>query len=53
VQNFLIHTTYVVLIDKKSIAIAANSFYTHAFKGTWLLEKMPEWFILFIPQLTF
>ncbi|HEV8284824.1 MAG TPA: adenylate/guanylate cyclase domain-containing protein [Chitinophagaceae bacterium] len=46
--NFFIHTTYVVLIDKKSFAIAVNSFYTHTFQGTWLLEKMPEWFILFI-----
>src|SRR4030095_2905987 len=46
--NFLIHITYVVLIDKKPFAIAVNSFYTHTFQGTWLLEKMPEWFILFI-----
>jgi len=46
--NFLIHTTYVVLIDKKSFSIAVNSFYTHTFHATWLLEKMPEWFILFI-----
>jgi adenylate cyclase len=46
--NFLIHTTYVVLIDKKSFATAVNSFYTHTFQGKWLLEKMPEWFILFI-----
>ena len=46
--NFLIHITYVIWIDKKSIATAANSFYTHTFQGTWLLEKMPEWFILFI-----
>ena len=46
--NFLIHITYVMLIDKKSLAAALNSFYTHTFQGTWLLEKMPEWFILFI-----
>src|ERR1043165_1586643 len=46
--NFLIHITYVMLIDKKSLALALNSFYTHTFQGTWLLEKMPEWFILFI-----
>jgi len=46
--NFLIHITYVVLIDKKTLAIAVNSFYNHTFQGTWLLEKMPEWFILFI-----
>jgi adenylate cyclase len=46
--NFLIHITYVVLIDKKTFAIAVNSFYAHTFQGTWLLEKMPEWFILFI-----
>lgn len=46
--NFLIHITYVAFIDKKSLAIAVNSFYTHTFQGTWLLEKMPEWFILFI-----
>jgi adenylate cyclase len=45
--NFLIHITYVVLIDKKSLAIAVNSFYTHTFQSPWLLEKMPEWFILF------
>ena len=48
VVNFLIHITYVMLIGKKSLAIAVTSFYTHTFQGTWLLEKMPEWFILFI-----
>jgi adenylate cyclase len=46
--NFLIHITYVVLIDKKSLVIAVNSFYTHIFQSTWLLERIPEWFILFI-----
>jgi len=46
--NFLIHTTYVVLIDKGSLATAVNSFYAHTFQAKWLLEKMPEWFILFI-----
>jgi len=46
--NFLIHITYVVLIDKNSLAVATDSFYRHTFQGTWLLEKMPEWFILFI-----
>ena len=46
--NFLIHTTYVVLIDKKSFAEAVSGFYKHTFESGWLLEKMPEWFILFI-----
>ena len=46
--NFLIYVTYVVLIDKRSFVIALNSFYQHTFQGTWLLEKMPEWLILFI-----
>ena len=45
--NFLIQITYVVLIDQKSFVIAVNNFYTHTFQGTWLLEKMPEWIILF------
>jgi adenylate cyclase len=46
--NFLIHVTYVVLINKRSFYLALHSFYAHTFQGTWLLEKMPEWFILFI-----
>ena len=46
--NFLIQITYVVLIDKKSFVTAVDNFYTHTFQGTWLLERMPEWFILFI-----
>jgi len=46
--NFLIHITYVVLINKKTLVVAINSFYTHTLQGAWLLEKMPEWFILFI-----
>jgi len=37
-----------VLIDNKSFVGALNSFYQHTFQGTWLLEKMPEWLILFI-----
>src|SRR5690348_9957647 len=46
--NFLIHISYVVMIDKRSFIIALNSFYQRTFQGTWLLEKMPEWLILFI-----
>jgi len=46
--NFLIHISYVVFIDKGSFATAVKGFYNHTFQSTWLLEKMPEWFILFI-----
>jgi len=46
--NFLVQITYVVLIDRKPFVVAVNNFYIHTFQGTWLLEKMPEWFILFI-----
>jgi hypothetical protein len=37
-----------VLIDEESLVAALNSLYQHTFQGTWLLEKMPEWLILFV-----
>jgi adenylate cyclase len=46
--NFLIHVSYVLAIEHKTIQNAVNSFVAYTFDKRWFLEKMPEWFILFI-----
>jgi len=47
-MNFFIHSTYVMLIDKRPIAAAIRSFYERTFESGWLMEKTPEWIILFV-----
>jgi len=46
--NFLVQISYAVVIDREAFSVAVNNFYIHTFHGTWLLEKMPEWVILFV-----
>jgi len=48
VINFFIHFTYATLIAKQSAAQAAKSFYRNTFETPWLVQKIPEWIILFI-----
>ena len=47
-MNFFIYFTYSLLIDQQPVADAFNKFIVNTFSSTWLLEKMPEWFLLFI-----
>lgn len=46
-MNFFIHFSYVTLIGKGTAAFAIRSFYLNTFQTHWLLEKTPEWIILF------
>src|SRR5262249_36910118 len=46
--NFFIHFTYATLIAKQTVSYAAESFYRNTFQTPWLIQKIPEWVILFI-----
>ena len=46
--NFFIHFTYATLIAKHDAAYALLSFYRNTFETPWLIQKIPEWIILFI-----
>ena len=48
VMNFFIYFTYSLLIEQQPVADAFNKFIVNTFSSKWLLEKMPEWFLLFI-----
>jgi adenylate cyclase len=47
-MNFFIYFTYSLLIEQQPLAAAFNKFIVNTFSSSWLLEKMPEWFLLFI-----
>jgi adenylate cyclase len=46
--NFFIHFTYATLIAKQTASYAVEGFYLNAFETPWLIQKIPEWIILFI-----
>ena len=48
IMNFFIHFTYSILIVKDSALASIRSFYEKTFETKWLLEKTPEWIILFV-----
>lgn len=47
-MNFFIYFTYSLLIAQQPVAEAFNKFIDNTFDSKWLLEKMPQWFLLFI-----
>ena len=47
-MNFFIYFTYSLLIQQQLVAEAFNKFVENTFERKWLLEKMPEWVLLFI-----
>ena len=47
-MNFFICFTYSLLIEQQPVAAAFNKFIENTFRQKWLLEKMPEWVLLFI-----
>lgn len=47
-MNFFIYFTYSLLIEQQPVAEAFNKFIENTFRSNWLLEKLPEWFLLFI-----
>ena len=46
--NFFIHFTYATLIAKHEAYYAVLSFYRNTFETPWLIQKIPEWIILFV-----
>src|SRR5678815_3584786 len=46
--NFFIHFTYATLIAKQTASHAIEIFYLNTFKTPWLIQKIPEWVILFV-----
>ena len=47
-MNFFIYFTYSLIIAHQDIAAAFHRFVENTFGRKWLLEKMPEWILLFI-----
>ncbi len=47
-MNFFIYFTYSLLIEHQPISGAFNKFIENTFRRKWLLEKMPEWILLFV-----
>ncbi len=47
-MNFFIHLTYATLIAHQSFSLAITNFYRNTFETKWLLQKTPEWIILFM-----
>ncbi|MEQ1675273.1 MAG: adenylate/guanylate cyclase domain-containing protein [Chitinophagaceae bacterium] len=48
VMNFFIYFTYSLLIEQQPVGNAFNKFVENTFRRKWLLEKMPEWVLLFV-----
>jgi len=46
--NFFIHFSYSTLIAKHTAPYALISFYRNTFETPWLIQKIPEWIILFV-----
>lgn len=46
--NFFIHFTYATLIAKQPAFYALENFYRNTFETNWLVQKIPEWIILFV-----
>ncbi len=47
-MNFFIYFTYSLLIEQRPLAEAFHRFVENTFGRKWLLEKMPEWVLLFV-----
>ncbi|MEO7982501.1 MAG: adenylate/guanylate cyclase domain-containing protein [Bacteroidota bacterium] len=47
-MNFFIYFTYSLLIEQQPVRAAFEKFVENTFREKWLLEKMPEWVLLFI-----
>ena len=47
-MNFFIYFTYSLLIENQPLSKAFAKFIENTFQKKWLLEKMPEWVLLFV-----
>jgi adenylate cyclase len=48
IMNFFIFMTYETIVAGHSFSYAINRFEHNIFHTRWLIEKMPEWILLFI-----
>jgi adenylate cyclase len=46
-MNFFIHLSYSIFISHLTPAYALNDFANDAFNTYWILEKVPNWFLIF------
>lgn len=47
VMNFIIHFTYSILLSHLSVEFALRDFARDAFNTYWILEKIPNWVLVF------
>ena len=47
-MNFFIYFTYSLVIEQQPVGEAFQKFIENTFRRKWLLEKMPEWVLLFL-----
>lgn len=47
-MNFLIHLSYSLLIQEITLGAALQNFVRDSFFTPWLLEKVPEWLLIFM-----
>lgn len=47
-MNFLIHLSYSLLIQQITFGASLTNFYHDAFYTPWILEKIPEWLLIFV-----
>ena len=47
-MNFIILFSYYMLIEDRTASQSVENFFHNTFRAKWLLEKMPEWIILFL-----
>jgi len=48
IMNFLIYSSFEMLIQKKEFSVVWDRFIENTFKLRWLLPKLTEWVILFL-----
>lgn len=48
VMNFFIYVPYELILKGNSLGVAINKFAYNMFHTQWLVQKMPEWVLLFL-----
>ena len=48
VMNFIILFSYSLFIESRTASQSVEHFFHNTFSARWLLEKMPEWIVLFL-----
>ena len=47
-MNFFIHFTYSTFIEQRPVAETMERFLEYTFGRRWIIEKMPQWILLFL-----